>query len=66
MATTHESGIYISGTEAARLARVRPTTIANWATRYPGLGVKVVGRWRIDPSQLRRILEGQPPLRDGR
>ena len=66
MATTHESGTYISGTEAARLARVRASTIANWAARYPGLGVKVVGRWRIDPSQLQRILEGQPPLRDGR
>ena len=50
---------YITGTEAAKRAGVVLTTIANWATRHPELGVKVMGRWRIHPSQLQRILDGE-------
>ncbi len=50
---------YITGTEAAKRAGVVLTTIANWATRHPELGVKVMGRWRIYPSQLQRILNGE-------
>lgn len=57
---------YLSGTQAARQAGVVLSTITNWATRYPSLGVKVMGRWRIDPAQLQRILDGQQPLRNSR
>lgn len=50
---------FISGTEAAKRAGVVLTTIANWASRHPELGVKVMGRWRIRPAQLQRILDGE-------
>ena len=50
---------YITGTEAAKRAGVVLTTIANWASRHPELGVKVMGRWRIHPDQLQRILDGE-------
>ena len=50
---------YITGTEAAKRAGVVLTTIANWATRHPELGIKVMGRWRIYPAQLQRILDGE-------
>ena len=50
---------YITGTEAAKRAGVVLTTIANWASRHPELGVKVMGRWRIHPAQLQRILDGE-------
>jgi transposase len=56
---------YISAAEAAKRADVVLTTVSNWAKRHPELGIKVMGRWRIDPSQLQRILEGQP-LRNSR
>ncbi len=57
---------YITGTEAAKRAGVVLTTIANWATRHPELGVKVMGRWRISPAQLQRVLNGELPRKAGR
>lgn len=51
---------HITAAEAARRAGVVQTTVGTWAKRHPALGVKVMGRWRIDPTQLQRILEGQP------
>lgn len=56
---------FISGTEAAKRAGVVLTTIANWASRHPELGVKVMGRWRIHPAQLQRILNGELPHKAG-
>ena len=57
---------YLSATEAASHAGVVLSTVVNWTARYPDLGVKVAGRWRINPTQLQRILEGQQPLRNSR
>lgn len=56
---------FISGTEAAKRAGVVLTTIANWATRHPELGIKVMGRWRISPTQLQRVLNGELPRKAG-
>lgn len=51
---------HITAAEAARRAGVVSTTVSTWAKHHPALGHKVGGRWRIDPTQLQRILEGQP------
>ena len=52
---------HITAAEAARRAGVVQTTVSTWAKHHPALGIKVMGRWRINPAQLQRILEGQPP-----
>jgi len=57
---------YLTTTAAAEEADVVPQTIHQWLQRYPGLGRKVGGRWRLDPDQLRRILDGLDPLSQGR
>lgn len=57
---------YITASEAAKRAGVVITTVSNWARRYPELGVKVVGRWRINPAQLQRILDGELSSKAGR
>lgn len=57
---------YLSATAAAKRAGVVITTVSNWARRHPELGVKVMGRWRINPAQLQRILNGELPHRAGR
>ena len=47
---------------AAALARrhdIPTTTLYRWFARYPGLGVKVGGRWRVDPGRLSRLLAGE-------
>ena len=47
---------YISTKEAAEQAEVTEPTMINWCRRY-GIGIKVGGRWRVDPVQLKRMLE---------
>jgi hypothetical protein len=49
---------YIGIAEAASQARVSPQAMRKWAARIDGLAVRVVGRWRISPEALRRVLEG--------
>lgn len=56
---------YMTASEAAKQAGVVLTTITNWAHRHPELGVKVMGRWRIQPAQLQRILDGELPSKAG-
>lgn len=62
---TERTQNYITGTEAAKRAGVVLTTIANWATRHPELGIKVMGRWRISPAQLQRVLNGELSRKSG-
>lgn len=57
---------YITTTAAARQADVVPQTVLYWIQRYPGLARKIGGRWRLDPTQFQRILDGQQPLRNSR
>ena len=57
---------YITASEAAKRAGVVLTTITNWANRHPELGIKVMGRWRIQPAQLQRILDGELSSKAGR
>ena len=35
-----------------------------WFQRYPGLAVKVGGRWKVDASVLSKLLAGVPPKGD--
>lgn len=49
---------FITIREAARLARISPRTMQRWASRY-GLGRRVGGQWRIDPTALNAFLQGQ-------
>jgi hypothetical protein len=49
----------ITTTEAARLANVTLQGLNTWLHRYEGLGVKVAGRWRVDPTVLARLLAGE-------
>lgn len=57
---------YLTTTIAAEKADVNPQTINYWLHRYPGLGYKVGGRWRLNPDYLQRILDGNAPLSRGR
>ncbi len=36
------------------------STISDWCERQPALGWKVVGRWRVRPELLDRVLRGTP------
>jgi hypothetical protein len=47
---------YISTKEAAVQAEVTEPTMINWCRRY-GIGIKVGGRWRVNPLQLKKMLE---------
>jgi len=50
---------YITPREAAERARVSEATVINWCLgRYRSLGIKVGGRWRMNPQVLRKILDG--------
>ena len=47
---------------AAALARrhgIPTTTLYRWFARYPGLAVKVAGRWRVDPAAWAAFLAGE-------
>jgi len=55
---TPKSKDYISTTTAGRRAQVAIPTIISWCKRY-GIGVRVAGRWRIDPLKLQRLLDGK-------
>jgi len=52
---------FLHASAAAEIANVMPQTIANWAEKYPALGVKVMGRWRINETVLQDILAGNVP-----
>lgn len=48
--------------EAANRAEVTVWTIAYWCrTRWPELGRKIGGRWRINRGELNRLLTGKCP-----
>jgi hypothetical protein len=51
---------FLTPSEAARRAGVTPRCVINWCCRVPGLGVRVVGRWRVNPVALDRLLHGLP------
>jgi len=62
---TQPDRIFLTPTEAATRARVTPRCVTNWCDRVPGLAVRVVGRWRIDPAALDHLLRGEKPLVGG-
>ena len=47
--------------EAAGRAGLSLQGLRDWARRYPGLALKVGGRWRVNAAILSSILHGQPP-----
>jgi hypothetical protein len=48
---------FITPTEGARIAHVDPATIIGWVQAGALKGHKLVGRWRIDPDDLERLLK---------
>ena len=52
---------FLTSNEAAARARVTRQCLVRWCVRYPDLARRVVGRWRIDPAALDRILRGEAP-----
>jgi hypothetical protein len=50
---------FLSPPEAARRAHVSDRALRAWCERIPGLAVRVVGRWRVDPVALDRVLSGE-------
>ena len=52
---------YLTPAEAAAWADVTPRCIVLWCRKHPALAVRVVGRWRIRPDVLNRLLAGNMP-----
>jgi len=50
---------WITTTEAGRRANASKASIVRWVSGGALAGYKVVGRWRIDPADLDRLLAGQ-------
>lgn len=48
---------FVSPQQAASTAGVCLETIYNWIKEY-GIGIKVGGRWKIDLTELQKILDG--------
>lgn len=48
---------YFTTTQAAEKANVTVATMIHWCQEL-GIGVKVGGRWRVDPKQLEKVLDG--------
>jgi len=49
---------FVAPPEAASMAGVTENAVRCWCEHY-GLGVKVGGRWRINPDDLERFLKGE-------
>ncbi len=56
---------YLTPAEAAAWADVTSRCIVLWCRKHPALAVRVVGRWRIRPEVLNRLLNGELPVADG-
>ena len=52
---------YLTPAKAGRAADVTARCILLWIRKYPGLGRKVGGRWRVDPDAFGRLLHGEAP-----
>lgn len=52
---------FLTASEAALLAGVTHRALNVWCRRFPDLAVRVVGRWRIRPDALDRLLAGDLP-----
>lgn len=53
--------VTITTREAATRAGVTLRGLRYWIERYPGLGARVGGRWRVSVDALDAILRGAPP-----
>jgi hypothetical protein len=58
-ATLVPSPTHLSAAALARRHGIPTTTLYRWFAQYPGLGIKVAGRWRVDPDALNRLLAGE-------
>lgn len=54
---------FLTSNEAAARARVTRQCLVRWCFLYPDLARRVVGRWRIDPTALDKLLAGDPGRR---
>jgi hypothetical protein len=51
---------YKNPLEAALVAGVTQRCVNNWCHRYPGLAIRIGGRWRINPAAFDRLMRGLP------
>jgi hypothetical protein len=51
---------FLTTTEAAAAASVTPQCVVRWCRKVPGLGRRVIGRWRVCPAALEAVLTGTP------
>jgi hypothetical protein len=58
-AHVRHSADWITTTEAGRRARSSKASIVRWVSVGALAGYKVVGRWRVDPADLDRLLADQ-------
>ena len=49
---------WLTPNQAAIEADVTPATVRRWCAARPGLARRVMGRWRVDPDALARLLAG--------
>lgn len=54
---------YITPQEAAHQVGVHAESIRRWARTY-GIGRKVVGRYRVDPSALAKLVSAREAIRN--
>lgn len=47
----------ISPMEAAKIVGVSKPTVITWCEKYR-IGIKVGGRWKVDPKKLELLLKG--------
>jgi hypothetical protein len=51
---------FLTPAEAAEAAGVTRQCVTRWCHKLPGLGHRVVGRWRVDPAALEALLTPTP------
>lgn len=55
---------WINTVDAAKIAKVTRATVVLWCKRLPGVGIRVGGRWRVDPDVLEDIVCGTYDTKD--
>lgn len=51
---------YCSTSEGAEIVGKNPATVWHWCRRYPGLAIKVGGRYRINRAAILNVARGVP------
>lgn len=55
---------WITTTDAAALAEVSGHTIRSWLRKYPAIGKRVGGRYRVKREAIEKIVAGEARIED--